>query len=290
MDLLSPKNVFTLSRDIFDHSYVGAGNAGRDPWTRMEAWAWLIARANYRPSEIDIRGEIVLLGRGQLVVTLGSLSERWKWSVKQVRTFLDRIQQLDMIGRKTGTPKGSHQTIVTISNYDVYQFLEDYLGQPKRPPKGNPRATQGQQSNKNNKKNTKNTRAGESAGHVQVEVEQAFDAYNETAERVGLSRALKLTAGRRTALLARLKDAGGVGGWLQALSHVESSAFLCGGGSQGFKPDLDWLLKPEKFVKVFEGGYGAIKSPAVNGQRPDLSHLPEHVRIVREAELAEEGS
>jgi hypothetical protein len=46
-----------------------------------------------------------------------------------------------MIGRETGTPKGSHQTLLTISNYEVYQFLEDYLGQPKRQPKGNPRAT-----------------------------------------------------------------------------------------------------------------------------------------------------
>ena len=55
-----PQNVFCVSRDIFKHSYVGAGNAGRDPWTRMEAWLYLLSRANFKPSEIDIRGEIIL--------------------------------------------------------------------------------------------------------------------------------------------------------------------------------------------------------------------------------------
>jgi hypothetical protein len=257
MDLIGPKNVFTLSREIFEHSYVGAGNGGRDPWTRLEAWAWLIARANFRPSEIDVRGEIVTLRRGQLIITLQALAERWRWSIKQVRTFLDRIQQLDMIGRETGTPKGSHQTLITIRNYDIYQFLEDYLGHPKRQPKGNPRAAQGQQSNKKNKENTTSHGSGACA---QPEVQEAFDAYNAAAERKGLTRALKLTPGRQKEIRNRLGEVGGIEGWRRMLDNVEASPFLCGAGEKGFKADLDWLLKSEKFVKVCEGGYGPTKN------------------------------
>jgi hypothetical protein len=145
--LSGPRNVFTLSRDIFNHPYVGAGNAGRAPWNRMEAWIWLIARANFRESEIDVRGDTVSLRRGQLVVTLAALADRWGWSIKQVRTFLDGLQDRAMINRETGTPRGSHQTLVTLCNYDIYQFLESYLGQPKRQPEGNSRAAQRQQSN-----------------------------------------------------------------------------------------------------------------------------------------------
>jgi hypothetical protein len=255
MDLLGPKNVFALSRDIFDHSYVGAGNGGRDPWSRLEAWAWLIARANYRPSEIDVRGDIVTLRRGQLVITHQKLAERWHWTVKQVRTFLDRLQQLGMIGRETGTPKGSHQTVLPISNYDIYQFLEGYLGHPERRPKGSPRATQGQQSNKENKENTKRAPSAEGAGHAGLEVEEAFGAYNETAGRCGLSQATVLNPKRRADIRSRLKEVG-IQGWRKALANVEASAFLCGNGSQGFKADLDWLLTSGKFFRVFEGGYG----------------------------------
>jgi hypothetical protein len=73
-------------------------------------------------------------------MTQPRLAEEWGWTLKQVRGFLDGLQDRSMIGRETGTPKGSHQTKLTISNYELYQFLEAHLGQPKRPPKGSPRA------------------------------------------------------------------------------------------------------------------------------------------------------
>jgi hypothetical protein len=139
-----PQNVFCVSRKLFDHPIVGAGNAGKDPWSLMEAWMDLIASAQYKPSELEIRGQIVTIERGQFLTTIGALAKRWMWSEKEVRTFLDRIQRHNLAIRETGTPKGSRPTVLTLCNYNIYQFLEGHLGQPKRQPKGSPTAAQGQ--------------------------------------------------------------------------------------------------------------------------------------------------
>jgi hypothetical protein len=280
-----PQNVFCISRDIFDHSYVGAGNAGRDPWTRMEAWEWLVSRANYRPSQIDVRGETVTLGRGQLVVTQEKLAQRWKWTRKQVRTFLDGLQARSMIGRETGTPKGQHQTLVTISNYEIYQFLEAHLGPPKRQPKGHPRATQGPQSNTVNKENKNNTHT---EGDLFDEVEAAFADYNAVARQRGLTVAGTLSSDRRRALRARLDMFGGLEGWRKAMKILAASAFLCGQTGGTFRADLTWLIakdNAEKFRKLVEGGYG--NGQHAGGTRPSPEDdIPEFVRAAEAAKRA----
>lgn len=137
-----PSNVFQVSRDIFDHPIVGAGNGGVDPWSRMEAWEWLLATARYKPGEISIRGEIVTIEIGQLVTTFAGLAQRWKWTVQRVRTFMGKLQDGGMIERKTNmldnSPKGAHASVVTICNYGIYQFLEDYLSQQQQQPNQQP--------------------------------------------------------------------------------------------------------------------------------------------------------
>jgi hypothetical protein len=253
-----PKNIFGVSRDIFKHSYVGAGNAGRQPWTRMEAWLSLCAKANYRPSQIDVRGDIVTLDRGQLVTTQPSLAEEWGWTVKQVRGFLDGLEHRAMIGRKTGTPKGSHQTLPSISNYELYQFLENHLGQTKGTPKGSPRAARGPQSNTENTENTKDS----GNGPLFDEVREALEAWNAMAEQCGLSQE-ELTADLRPKIRARLKDSGGLDGWRAALAKVAASDFLCG-KVKDFKANLDFIVKPDKFRSLRRGDYDN-RSQQMNG-------------------------
>lgn len=85
----------------------------------------------------------------------------------------------------------------------------------------------------------------------------AFELYNETANRVGLSKAQVFTDARKTKLKARLKDAGGLEGWKMALAKVEASPFLTG-KRQDFKADLDFMLQKSSFVKIMEGRYDPV--------------------------------
>jgi uncharacterized protein YdaU (DUF1376 family) len=92
-------------------------------------------------------------------------------------------------------------------------------------------------------------------GPSKVECLEAFTAYNETAKRCAIPQAAKFTPDRHRKIAARLKDYG-MNGWKQALANIERSSWLTGENSRQWRADLDWLLSPEKFSKVHDGGYG----------------------------------
>jgi hypothetical protein len=85
------------------------------------------------------------------------------------------------------------------------------------------------------------------------ELHETLDLYNETCGHV-LTKAQKLTPGRRKAIKARLEEHGREG-----LAHIfakaVASAFLTGANDRGWRADFDWLLKAENAVKVLEGRY-----------------------------------
>lgn len=91
-------------------------------------------------------------------------------------------------------------------------------------------------------------------------VQEAYELWNATALACGLTQG-KLTPARRKAIGARLRENDGLTGWKQMLAGIERSSFLTGGqpgrnGGQSFRADLDFVLKPAKFQKILEGGYG----------------------------------
>lgn len=100
------------------------------------------------------------------------------------------------------------------------------------------------------------------------EVRQAFEAYNWIAERIGASRAERLNDDRKRRLKARIKDAGGLEGWYDALRRIEGSPFLTGQTHHHFGLTLDFILQPSSFTKLIEGRYedrpngGSPASPA----------------------------
>lgn len=97
--------------------------------------------------------------------------------------------------------------------------------------------------------------ANASVGSEADEVRQAFEAYNVVAERIGASHAARLSDDRRRRLKARLKDAGGLEGWYDALRRAERSPFLTGQTHHHFGLTLDFILQPLSFTKLIEGQY-----------------------------------
>lgn len=86
-------------------------------------------------------------------------------------------------------------------------------------------------------------------------VRHAFDLYNDTAKRCGIPVAQAFNEGRKTKIRARLKDCGGVEGWITALRKLESLPALHGKNKSGWRMDLDNLCEPLKFTRLMEGGY-----------------------------------
>jgi phosphoglycerate-specific signal transduction histidine kinase len=87
------------------------------PLTKREAWENMLLWANYAEVDVLIKGQVIKCGRGQLVYSLETLSEKFNWSVGATRHFLKLLQKDNMIlveGLK-------YTTRITICNYDKYQ-------------------------------------------------------------------------------------------------------------------------------------------------------------------------
>jgi hypothetical protein len=101
---------------------------------------------------------------------------------------------------------------------------------------------------------------------------EALKIWNETAERIGLPIAQRLTDPRRKALKTRLSESGGIDGWKAALAKLEASSFLTGKtgrgeGHENWRCDLDFILRQNKFTKLMEGGFDDTPSTTRTDER-----------------------
>ena len=143
-----------------------------EPFSRGQAFIDLLLMANHKDSKIMINGSLVEVKRGQRITSLRKLSERWKWSVKKVKHFLEQLKKDEMIAYESD----SYKTLITIINYSKYQDKETPLGttntsvddgegnteETQRKHEGNTEETQ-RKTNKNDKeyiKNDKNEEEG----------------------------------------------------------------------------------------------------------------------------------
>ncbi len=93
------------------------------------------------------------------------------------------------------------------------------------------------------------------------DVEQAMDAFNETADKFVKWRSCKLLVQKRTeAIRKTLKEIGGLARWREALELAEESEFLTSapprqGEHKNWRVSIDWFAKPQTIAGILEGKY-----------------------------------
>jgi hypothetical protein len=104
------------------------------------------------------------------------------------------------------------------------------------------------------------------------DVKIAVEKWNAMAKEVGLQVCQNLTAPRRKGITARLKDAGGIGGWMAALDKVKQSPFCLkkARGNKGIT--IDFLRSEDNFTKLMEGSYDGDFDKGKPGP-PDLMEI-----------------
>ena len=126
------------------------------PFARGQAWIDLLLQANHKDKKTFSKGELVTVKRGSFLTSDQLLADRWGWSRKKVRTFLEVLVKEQMIELKR-SPKGTSLTLV---NWDLYQGLGTTEEQQKIQQRDNRRTTEGtteeQQKNTNNNDNNVN--------------------------------------------------------------------------------------------------------------------------------------
>lgn len=134
---MSELGVFAVDRGVFDHPLLSTG----EPYSRREAWLWLVSEAAWKPRKVGRAGAVIELERGQLAHSVRFMAGAWGWSKSSVDRFLTRLKTGTMIGTATGTG----MIVITICNYDAYQRL----GLPDR------------DSNRDDDRDTSGTAAGQ---------------------------------------------------------------------------------------------------------------------------------
>lgn len=110
---MSELGVFAVDRGVFDHPLL----ANDQPYSRREAWLWLVSEAAWKPRTVGRAGAVIELERGQLAHSIRFMAEAWGWSKSSVDRFLTRLKTGTMIE----TDAGTGVVVITICNYDAYQ-------------------------------------------------------------------------------------------------------------------------------------------------------------------------
>lgn len=112
-----------LHRQVMNHPFYEEKRV----FSKFEAWTNLLMLANYKDNKILFNSNWMTICRGQHLTSIKKLSERWGWSNRKVKKFLDLLVADGMLHYKC-TPQ---YTLLTIVNYEFYQGREDEDAQPK---------------------------------------------------------------------------------------------------------------------------------------------------------------
>lgn len=120
------------------------------PFARGQAWIDLLMMANFADGTIIVRGQTVSIKRGEIFASLRFLADKWGWSTKKVKAYVQLLEKLKMVTQKE-TPLG---TLITIENYNFYQsgaYDEETQKETQRKRRGNAEETIHNKNKKNNK-------------------------------------------------------------------------------------------------------------------------------------------
>lgn len=102
-----------VSVDVFEHDI-----SGNEPFSRTEAWLWIIAKASWKPTRHRIGNTVHDVPVGSFFITGRELQKTWRWkSLTRVQSFINLLEQEGMIS----VNKRSGKSLVTVCNYEQYQ-------------------------------------------------------------------------------------------------------------------------------------------------------------------------
>jgi len=114
-----------LHRSVWEHP-----SFAPEPFTEREAWIWLVSTAAWVEKRVRIGSSVIELKRGQLAFATRFLAQKWRWAHSRVVRFLFRLENDTMVS----TQATRQSTLITICNYDKYQFSrnadETQIGTP----------------------------------------------------------------------------------------------------------------------------------------------------------------
>ncbi|MEI2388104.1 hypothetical protein [Breoghania sp. JC706] len=88
-----------------------------EPFTKREAWLWLVSEASWKPRTVRVGSKVVELERGQVAASVRFMAGAWQWEPTKVLRFLRALEGAENIATDSAT--GVKR--ITICNYELYQ-------------------------------------------------------------------------------------------------------------------------------------------------------------------------
>jgi hypothetical protein len=101
-----------LHRKLFENKLWTA-----EPFTKGQAWIDIFANANHQDGSFWVRGNEVMVKRGQIGWSELTMCKRWGWSKNKTRRFLKWLETEQQIKQQ----KTFITTIITVLNFEKYQ-------------------------------------------------------------------------------------------------------------------------------------------------------------------------
>ena len=109
------KGYVKIHRELLEHPIWTS-----EKFTRGQAWADLILKANAKTGLVRKRGHRIDLNRGDVGYSIRELSRQWDWSENKTRRFLNELEDDGMVTVK----KTNVSSTITLVNYDMWQSDE----------------------------------------------------------------------------------------------------------------------------------------------------------------------
>jgi hypothetical protein len=188
---------------LYERILYGKYGKERRTYSHLEALIYLILKASYAEHEVRTRssGDIIIR-RGELLTSLESLAEAWKWSKGKVKRFLENDADIE-------TKTERQYTTVFLIKYDSYQSPWNENGHQtdtKRTPNGHQTDTKRTRSNKGNKGNKGNEIERESESGDDMKWNDEVNAVREHWNSKGKCRCLKFTDTSRESISSWLNS------------------------------------------------------------------------------------
>lgn len=99
----------------------GNRDVKKEPFTRFEAWIDILLSASYEDHVFTLEGQQVEERRGEWVVSIRYLGNRWGWSNDKVATFLRFLKGFGEIDHSTERITRRLPGKIIVTKYDTYQ-------------------------------------------------------------------------------------------------------------------------------------------------------------------------
>ena len=171
------KGWISLYRSIQDHWLWQ-----EKPFSKAQAWLDLLLSANHKEAKILMDNTLIKLEKGSFFTSELKLADRWGWSKKKVRNFLELLSNDNMIVKES-TKKGTKLSVV---NYNVYQTLGNHEGTITEPQRNHEGTITEPLRNTNNNDNNDNNDNKEEDKSFLPETYKLNEYFETITKRIGV--------------------------------------------------------------------------------------------------------